>query len=103
MKNLTVCATSPFLYIFLTVLFLMPYVGFPALLFCAIFVRNDAVRSYARAWLIVELLVYVAIIALVVLWLNGAVELPSELIEEYMQFSEDSSQVFGGAFKYLGA
>ena len=103
MKNLTVCATSPFLYIFLTVLFLMPYVGFPALLFCAIFVRNDAVRSYARAWLIVELLFYGALIAVVAMWLYGIVDLPSELFEEYEFFAEYSSEAFTGAYTFLGA
>ena len=103
MKNLTVCATSPFLYIFLKVLFLMPYVGFPALLFCAIFVRNDAVRSFARAWLIVELLFYGLIIAVALLYAYGVIELPAELFEEYVIFPEDSSEAFSGALKLIGA
>ena len=54
-------------YIGLFLLFSMPYIGTPALIICAIFARNDSVRNFARALLLLTLICLVLIIVLLVM------------------------------------
>lgn len=59
-------------YVGLFILFCMPYVGTPALLICAIFVKDHATKSFARAILLLSLL---SVVFLVVVALLGLVNL----------------------------
>ena len=49
-------------YIGLFILFSLPYIGTPALIICAIFARDPAVKSFSRA-LIILALIGVALVA----------------------------------------
>ncbi len=59
-------------YVGLFILFCMPYVGTPALIICALFVRDHAVKSFARAILLLSLL---SVVFLVVIALLGLINL----------------------------
>lgn len=56
-------------YVGLLILFSLPYVGTPALLICAIFVKDTAVRNFARALLILSLIGVIIIVVATVLGL----------------------------------
>ena len=100
MKNLTNCSVSPLGYIALTVLFFLPYVGTPALLICAIFVRNEGVRNYARAWIIAYIIFVLLVAALVIVLSVANPDLYTDLFGEYEIFPEEGLEAFNGIVGY---
>ena len=64
MKPLSTNNLSAWGYVGLFILFCLPYVGTPALIICALLVKNYDVRSFSRAILILTLLLWVAVIIL---------------------------------------
>ena len=94
MKPLSLNNLSAWGYIGLFVLFCLPYVGTPALLICAIFVRNSEVRNFARAILILTLISWVA---LIVLALFGVVN----LLDFSDIYNDNGVEVFNQLRAYL--
>ena len=69
MKPVTTNNLNTWGYVGLFILFCMPYIGTPALLFCAIFVRDHATKSFARAILLLSLLSIVLVVVVAILGL----------------------------------
>ena len=63
MKPITTNNLSAWAYIGLFILFSLPYIGTPAVILCAIFARNEAVKGFARAILILAVIGWVIIFA----------------------------------------
>ncbi len=72
MKPISTNNLSAWGYVGLFILFSLPYVGNLALIICAFFVKDHAVKSFARALLILSL---ISIVFLVVVALLGIVNL----------------------------
>ncbi len=51
-------------YIGLFILFSLPYIGTPALLICAIFVKDSSVKNFARALLILAVIGWMIILVI---------------------------------------
>ncbi len=100
MKPISTNNLSAWGYVGLFILFSLPYVGTPALLICALFVKDHAVKSFARALLILSLisLVFVIVVALL-----GVINLEDFLEDFYFNFGgEGDVEVFNGIIGYLG-
>ena len=86
MKPITTNNINALGYIGLLILFNLPYIGFPALLICALFVQNRSVRSFARAIIIIEVVFYAALIIIALL---GFISLGDIFGDFYFDFSGD--------------
>lgn len=97
MKPITTNSLSAWGYIGLILLFNLPYIGFPALIICAFFIKNHAVRSFARAMIILELII--CVLAFVVI-LIGFGNLGDFLEDYYFNFSGDEGSAFISNIRY---
>ena len=86
MKPISTNNLSAWGYVGLFILFSLPYVGNLALIICAFFVKDHAVKSFARALLILSL---ISIVFLVVAALLGIVN--------HKFFTESIDKVLGTA------
>ncbi len=97
MKPIVTNTLSALGYIGLIILFNLPYVGFPALLICALFVKNQSVRSFARAIIIIEV---VCTLLLVVVALLGFISLSDIFGDFFFDFSGDEGTAFLNNIRY---
>lgn len=97
MKPITFSSLSAWGYIGLFILFNLPYVGTPALIICALFSRNYAVKNFARALLILTVL---SLVFLLVLGFLGFYSFSDILEDFYFDFSGDEGTVFINTVRY---
>ena len=69
MKPLHTNSLSAWGYIGLFILFSLPYVGTPALIICAFFVKDTAARNFSRALLILTVAVCALLFVLILIGL----------------------------------
>ena len=76
MKPLTHGNLSAFAYIGLFILFMLPYVGTPALIICAFLIPAGPVKSFARAMFWISVIIIVAAVIGGIVLTNGGYEFP---------------------------
>ena len=77
MKPLTHSNLSAFAYVGLFILFMLPYVGTPALIICAFLIPDGPVKKFARAMFWISLIIVLAaVIGGIALSAGGYYEFP---------------------------
>ena len=76
MKPLTHSNLSVFAYVGLFILFMLPYVGTPALIICAFFIPDGPVKKFARAMFWISLIIVLAAVIGGIALTNGGYEFP---------------------------
>ncbi len=100
MKPVLTNSISVLGYIGLLLLFNLPYIGVPALIICAVFVKDNSVRSFARAIILIELFI---VVAAVVLAMIGFASFGEWFGDFNFDFSGDEGSAFLNSVRfYLG-
>ena len=95
MKPLTYGNISTLGYIGLFILFMLPYVGAPALVICAFMIPAGPVRSFARAIFWLTFIAVVVIAAAVVILYSGG-----SLDYEFPLLNNDGLEAFRGILNF---
>ncbi len=98
MKPITTNSLSAWGYIGLLILFNLPVVSFPAIIICAFLVKDTSVRNFARAFLIIELIIYVIFF---VLGFMGVINF-NEFFVDFDFPVDGGTEVFNNIRYYLG-